>query len=178
MSQSFLPQGFWTLAGEAGTRALQKRVVADYSLHTRRAEWLIASTRLALGAFSVFALALHPIEPNPLGWFRLAVVICYGVYAAVLARLVSRVGAAVPYVRSVHAVDVAACFLFLSISGGIGRLFLPFSVFAVVAGGLRWQWPGTLWTSLVITTFLGGIGAYTALSGYPGFEIHSFIIDA
>src|SRR5258706_8403840 len=33
------------------------------------------------------------------------------------------------------------------------------------------------WSSGVCSSDLG-IGAYTALSGYPGFEIHSFIIDA
>ena len=175
--QTMSPQVIWRFAAEAGIDALDVRVGPDDSPRAHLAR-LITSTRLALAAFSLFALALHPIEPSSLGWFRLAVVISYGVYAALLARLASRVGAPPSYLRSVHAVDIGACFLFLSISDGIGSLFVPFFVFAVVAGGLRWQWRGTLWTSLVIVVFLGGMGAYAALSGHPGFEIHSFAIDA
>lgn len=146
-------------------------------LPNSRAERLVASTRVALAAFSLFALALYPIEPNSLGWLRLSVVILYGVYAAVLARLISRGGALLLDPRAIQTADVGACFLFLSVSGGIESLFVPFVVFALVAASLRWRWQGTLWTSAAIIAFFDAMAAYTVLSGNPGFEIHRFLLD-
>jgi signal transduction histidine kinase len=143
-----------------------------------RAERLIASMRLALATFSLFALALCPIEPNSLGWLRLSVVILYSVYAAVLGRLVSRGEGPLLHVRAIQAADVGACFLFLSVSGGIESLFVPFFVFALVAASLRWRWQGALWTSMAIMTFLTAMAAYTVLSGNPDFEIQRFLLDA
>jgi signal transduction histidine kinase len=142
-----------------------------------RGEWLIGSTRLALAAFSLFALAVHPIKPDSLGSLRLAVVSLYGVYAAALARMISRSTVPLPYSSITHVLDVSACFLFLSVSPGIAILFVPFFAFAVVTASLRWQWRGVLWTSTAILSFLIAMGAYTTLAGYPGFEIHDFLLD-
>src|SRR5262249_45109325 len=100
--------------------------VLAYNLPAVPAEQLIASTRLSLAAFSLFGLALHPVEPTRLGWFRLAVVILYGVYAALLAKGTFRVGAELLPKRFVHVGDIGACLLFLLVSGQMWGLFAPF----------------------------------------------------
>lgn len=166
----------WPLSLKGEAAEPSTRLAASYA-PTSRAEHLMASTRLALAAFSLFALALHPIVPTPLGWLRLTVVILYSVYAAVLARLVSRTGEPLRHAGAVHATDIGACFLFCSVSEGIGSLFAPFFVFALVAASLRWGWRGVSRTSAAIIGFFVAVGAYVLLSGHAGFEIHSFFLD-
>jgi signal transduction histidine kinase len=166
----------WPFAGAEPAGEPRVRLMSD-SAPSLRTERLMASTRLALAAFSLFSLALDPFEPTALGWLRLGVVILYGVFAAALAKHVLAANHPVPYVRAIHAADIGACVLFCSLSGGIDRLFTPFFVFAAAAASLRWGWPGALWTSMTILAFIVAMAAVPVVFHYHPIEVYSFVLD-
>jgi len=114
-----------------------------------RAERLIATGRVVLAAFSLLAVWLGPsgaASPTPWAYGLLS---GYGVYALLVALLVwswrAHLGR-LPLVT--HVLDLAAFSFLMYFTGGPSSPFFIYFVFSLVCATVRWQWSGTLWTTL------------------------------
>ena len=149
----------------------------SYVPHSR-AERLIATGRVVLAAFSLLAVWLGASGPASLTPWAYGLLSGYGVYALLVALLVwswhVHLGR-LPLIT--HVLDLAAFSLFMYFTGGPASPFFIYFVFSLVCATVRWQWRGTLWTTL------GALVAFSALSVYavgvrgdPTFEPSRFLI--
>lgn len=148
--------------------------------HSRqyRAEHLIAAGRLALAAVSLFAVWLDPAQPSRYGGFAYALLVLYLGYAAALFALASTAQA--PTGRNAiiaHGADLGVASLVMLVTEGPGSPFFAYFVFALVAGTLRWQARGALWTAIASLVAFCALGLAAALHAAPGgFELPRFLI--
>lgn len=144
----------------------------------RRPERLIAAGRVVLGASSLFAVWLDPLEPAKHAQTAYLLLVAYLVYAAVTALLVWRREAPARRWRLLtHAFDLAFFSLFIYFTAGTDSPFTAYFVFSLVCGTLRWQWRGTLWTAVVALAAFLGVGFYFGeVVRDPAFQLDTFII--
>lgn len=149
----------------------------SYVPHSR-AERLIATGRVVLAAFSLLAVRLGPsgaASPTPWTYGLLS---GYGVYALLVALLVwswrAHLGR-LPLVT--HVLDLAAFSLFMYFTGGPASPFFIYFVFSLVCATVRWQWRGTLWTTLGTLLAFSALSVYAVgVRGDPTFEPSRFLI--
>jgi signal transduction histidine kinase len=156
----------------------------------RRAECLIATGRVVLGAFTLLAIWLDPSEPAKYAKSAYSFPIAYLVYALLVALLVLRPGAPLGRMPLItHVLDLAVFSLFIYFfsififfTEGATSPFILYFVFLLLAATLRWQWRGTLWTALAALATFIGMGVYGAgvlrdpVSELPGLIIHGLYL--
>ncbi len=151
------------------------RAAQDYSPQTRR-DRLIAGARFALACFSLLAVRLDPTDPDRHGRVLLALFAAYALYAAVVVGLTWRSGKPLGYARVRHLTDLVIVSLSLYLSQGTASPFVPLFVFALLAGGLRWQWRGSFWTAVGVLAVFGGMGSYAAVTADPAFALNRYVL--
>lgn len=114
-----------------------------------RSEGLIALGRLVLAAASLFATLLDPPESArhaERAYFFLA---GYLAYALLLIPLAWRPRASLrPLGLITHLADLAAFTFLIQITEGPASPYFLYFMFSLLSATLRWQWRGTLWTSV------------------------------
>ena len=140
-----------------------------------RVNRLIALGRAALAAVSLLAVWLDPAHSDPRVYALLA---GYTVYAFMLAAVQwsGRVGWAGWGIVS-HVFDLLIFVTLLYLTDGPTSPFFPLLVFGLLAGTLRWQWRGAMWTTLLLLGLYVamGLGAYPSMLGGP-MELQRFLI--
>lgn len=142
-----------------------------------RAERAIAATRVALAAFSLFAIWLDPAEPArfaPVTYFLHSAYVVYSVGLAVLMWRRSSLGW-LPIVT--HVADIVAFSVFQYLTLGPSSPFFVYFVFSLFCGAVRWGWKGTLWTGPFVGTAFIIMGTWMSRTlGPTEFELNRFII--
>ncbi len=143
-----------------------------------RRERLIAGCRVALAAFSLFAVWLDPSEPAHSAPVAYALIAAYALYSALLTLWVwgaKATPAILPLL--VHAIDLALFCVVVYFTAGPSSPFFVFFVFTLAAAAVRWQETGTLWTAIASLLAFLVVGLYSA-SRFPeaGFELNRFVI--
>jgi signal transduction histidine kinase len=144
-----------------------------------RAERVVATSRLVLAAATVFAIWLDPLQPAKYAELTYGLMILYVAYAAALAVVVWRWHG--PLARlglATHVADLVMFSVFMYLTEGPGSSpFFSYFTFALVAGAVRWQWRGALWTAVAALTAFNVLGLYAArVLGDPSFQLSRFII--
>src|SRR2546426_401632 len=153
-----------------------RRVEVDYAPRIR-AERLIASGRVVLGAFSLLAVWLDP--PTPATYVEitnllLAGYVTYAVGLAVLAWLAGAQGARLAV--ATHVADLVLFCAFVYLTEGPASLIFAYFIFSVVGATLRWQWRGAVWTAAAALLAFNGIGLYAVkVIHHPAFELDRLI---
>lgn len=157
---------------------LKRRVVgADYAPRIR-AERLIATSRLVLGAFSLLAVWLDPYTPTTHGQTLYIVLLGYVGFALTVAAVVWLANAPLPRLGlATHVLDISLfCFLTYLTEGGTSPFFTYF-MFSIVGATLRWHLRGALWTAAVALVAFNGIGVYASeVMNDPAFEEARYVI--
>src|SRR5512140_921266 len=144
-----------------------------------RAERVVATSRLVLAAFTVFAIWLDPLQPAKYADVTHGLMLLYVAYAAALAVVVWRWGKPLARLGAVtHVVDLVLFSLFMYLTEGPGSSpFFSYFTFALVAGAVRWGWRGALWTAVAALAAFNVMGLYAAVVlADPAFELNRFII--
>jgi signal transduction histidine kinase len=149
----------------------------NYS-HPNQTERLIAAVRVAMIAFSLFAVYLHPVEPVRHAWIIRSLLIGYFVYAFVLATVLwslDIIWARLAVV--VHSVDLTVFALLIFFTSGPTSPFFVYFIVSLVCATLRWQWRGTLYTAAIAMGIVLFMAVYPKnLLNNPEFEVDRFII--
>jgi len=129
------------------------------------AEIVIAHGRVVLAAFSLAAITIDPTQPRNLAPLVDGILMTYAAYSVVLLaalhrRLIHNVN-----VRLVHAVDLLAVGLLLTLTEGLSSPFLVFFTFALLAASLRWEWKGIAATMAVICLIAGMVAVVDNTDG-------------
>jgi signal transduction histidine kinase len=148
-----------------------------YSQRTRT-ERQISVARVALAAFTLFAILLdldvgghHAEAVYPL-------VVGFVVYSVVVALLVPRASLYLSRLQIVtHVIDIAGFSAFIYLTEGATSLFYVFFVFTLIAATLRWQWRGTLVTAaFTLVAFLGFGILNQQLRHDPDFDLGRLVV--
>jgi len=146
-------------------------------LPQRRAEFLIASGRLVMAAFSLLAVLIDPSEPHGYSSTTYGLLAAYVGYSIVLFVVVLGMRTPASYLRLTHIVDMILFTLFMFLTEGPTSPFFVYFVFSLVCATVRWGWRGTLWTAVAALSAFVGMGIYAAqILRDPDFELHRFII--
>lgn len=139
---------------------------------TRRTERRIATARLVLASVSLLAVRLNPGQAGHHGDVVNVLVAGYALYAAVFMLLVWRASRYLNRLRiAAHIIDIAVFSVFIYFTQGTTSLFYVYFVFALIAGGLRWQWRGTLVTAAgTLVAFLGAAILAALRASDPDFD--------
>jgi signal transduction histidine kinase len=159
----------------AVSRGAEWQVEQVYSPRAR-ADWLIASGRLALALFSFGAVWLDPAESSQYSPLAPWLTGAYIVYSLVRLGAVWTGSAPLKHPVIAHLLDLAVLCGFLFVSAGAPSPLFPFITFALVAASVRWQQRGTRWTAAATILMLGGIGLHAAIVHPEVFALNSFII--
>jgi signal transduction histidine kinase len=141
-------------------------------------ERVIAMARLTLAAFSLLAVWLDPTQPARYERLVYSLLAAYAVYALVLALRVGRSGASPRHPVLQHILDLAVVSLLMSISAGANSPLFQFYLFALLAGTLRWQRRGALWTLCPTLAIFIGMGAVAHALNHAEFELDDFVMRA
>lgn len=160
------------------TVTIDEKVMGNSDSHPYQTERFIAAGRVAMIAFSLFAVYLHPVEPVRHTWTIHALLNGYLVYAIVLAAALWRlVNTRIPLALVIHTVDLALFALLIFFTAGAASPFFAFLVFSMACAALRWQWRGTLYTSAMAMAIVLVTAIYSDDSLHdPGFETGRFLI--
>jgi signal transduction histidine kinase len=156
-----------------------KLVGANYGPPQRvRAERLIATSRVVLGAFSLLAVWLDPYTPtsHPVATFLL--LFGYVAYALFVMSVVWLADGPLLRVGLVtHALDVVFFSLLTYLTEGPTSPFFIYFTFSIVAATLRWQGSGALWTTIAALLMFNGTGIVAGeLMKDPAFEVSRFVV--
>jgi signal transduction histidine kinase len=161
----------------AEAQLTRRLVSADYSPRIR-AERLIASSRLVLAAFSLFAVWLDPYRPATHERTLYFLLLGYMFVALAVAAVVWL--AHVPLVKlglGTHVLDLSVFSLLTYLTEGPTSPFVTFFTFSLVAATLRWQWRGALWTAAAALIAFNGAGIYASeVLNDPAFEENRFVV--
>ncbi len=127
---------------------------------------------------SLFAVWLDPAQPSRYGAFSYGLLAGYLGYSLALFGLASAARApSGQYAIAAHGTDLTVAALVMLATEGPGSPFFAYFVFALVAGTLRWQARGALWTAAFSLAAFSALALATALRAAPGeFELHRFLI--
>ncbi|QXE89642.1 hypothetical protein KP001_14490 [Geomonas subterranea] len=149
------------------------------SYHSKtRAEYLIATGRVILSAFFLFAVWLDPSEPTRYAATAYGILSGYLGYSLAIGALTWRQAFGWSRLHLItHSIDllVFACLMFLTT--GPNSPFFVYFIFILVCATFRWQWRGTLWTAVAamsITLLLAWYPSNLLLE--HSFELNRFII--
>ncbi|GFO62749.1 histidine kinase [Geomonas paludis] len=143
-----------------------------------RAEYLIATGRVILSAFFLFAVWLDPSEPTRYAATTYGILSGYLGYSLVIGALTWRQTFGWTRLHLVtHSIDllVFACLMFLTT--GPNSPFFVYFIFILVCATFRWQWRGTLWTAVAAMSITVLLACYPSnLLLDQSFELNRFII--
>src|SRR2546425_953478 len=153
-----------------------RRVDVDYAPRIR-AERLIASGRVVLGAFSLLAVWLDPPTSPKYVEITNLLLAGYVTYAVGLAALAWLARAQGPRLAvATHIADLVLVCAFVYLTEGPATLIFTYFIFSVVGATLRWQWRGAVWTAAVALLAFNGIGLYEVKAmHHPAFELDRLI---
>ncbi|WP_224984434.1 sensor histidine kinase [Geomonas agri] len=143
-----------------------------------RTEHLIATGRVILSTFFLFAVWLDPSEPTRYAATTYGILSGYLGYSLVIGVLTWRQAFGWTKLHLfTHSIDllVFACLMFLTT--GPNSPFFVYFIFILVCATFRWQWRGTLWTAVAamcITLLLAWYPSNLLLN--QNFELNRFII--
>ena len=141
------------------------------------AERLIASARIALTAFALFALWLDPSEPTRYAGATYALLLVYSVYALLIRVRIWRVEAPLGWLPLItHASDLATFSVLTAFTDGSRSPFFLYFIFLLACATLRWHSAGAVRTALVVLIVFVAFGFREALIRDPEFELNSFVI--
>jgi signal transduction histidine kinase len=142
-----------------------------------RAERAIAGTRVALAAFSLFAIWLDPAEPARHTQLTYTLHSIYVAYAVVLAGIMWRRSSLGWAPLLTHVADIAAFSVFQYLTLGPSSPFFAYFVFSLFCGAVRWGWQGALATAPIVVTAYIVMGAWMSRTlGPTDFELNRFVI--
>lgn len=141
-----------------------------------RAERTIASARVVLASFTLFAIWLDPSEPSRYAALTYAIVSAYVVYAVAVAAATWRTLRSEWFVIATHVADIAVFAFLLVLTQGPGSPLFVYSVFSLFCGALRWGSRGAIVTSAVVLSTFVAIGIYISRMDGAAFELNRFII--
>ncbi len=142
-----------------------------------RAERTIAATRVAIAAFSLYAIWLDPAEPSQFTGLTYGLHIGYTVYAVLLATVMWSRPSTGWLPITTHMADIAFFSILQYLTLGPSSPFFTYFIFSLFCGAVRWGWQGTLATApLVIVAFVGIAAAMSLTLGSVQFEINRFVI--
>ncbi len=129
--------------GAASPRALP--ALADFST-----ERIIASGRVLLAGFSLFAIWIDPVQPEAHPTLVYVILACYFVASIGIVVLVRTLSASELVRHLTHGVDILYVTSVVSLTGGMSSsLFVTFTLIVIVAT-LRWDWRGAVGTTAVL----------------------------
>ena len=136
-----------------------------------RSEWLIASGRVALAAFSLLAVRLDPSEPASYAQIARALLSAYVAYSLLIFGLLwARRTLPRWWKLGTQALDLGAFLALMFFTHGSNSPFVYFT-FSLASATMRWQWRGTLWTAAV------AIPAFLATGFYASQVLHHSNFD-
>ena len=142
-----------------------------------RAERTIAFTRVAIAAFSLFAIWLDPAEPSRFTELTYGLHIGYTGYAILLAAIMWSRASTGWLPITTHVADIAFFSIFQYLTLGPSSPFFTYFIFSLFCGAVRWGWQGAFATApLVILAFVGIAAAMSLTLGPVQFETNRFII--
>jgi len=142
----------------------------------RQPERLIVAGRLVLSVFSLLAILLDPSGSGKYANLAFALLAGYLVYATLLAFLVWRLPKLPGHLPMItHVIDLIVFFLLMYFSERAAA-FACF-VFSIMGATLRWQWRGTLWTTVAALVASIGLGVLAMQFRHdPAFQLDRFIL--
>ena len=143
-----------------------------------RAEWLIASSRVILAAYSLLAERLDPFTFARSPRFAERFITVYLVYSVALFALLW-IPLNLPrwWKLATHVFDVWVFLVFLYLTEGSNSPFFVYFTFSLACAAVRWQWLGTLSTAAVAITAFLAMGLYSQqILHAPAFELNRFIL--
>ena len=131
-----------------------------------------------LAAFSLFAIWLDPTAPSAHADIAYTLLTIYLGWSLALAAWTWQAVASGERIGIyVHILDILAFTLFTFFTDGVTSPFFLYFVFAVIAGALRWQRRGALWTGAAALTIFLGMGLYVHYRlQEAGIDVERFII--
>jgi len=142
-----------------------------------QAERFIASGRMILAAFALFAIWLDPTEPARYSAAAYSLFAGYLCYSIVMALLMWRTD--IDWTRFlvvVHAFDLLIFAVSMFLTSGLASPFFAFFVFSLISATVRWQWRGIIFTAAVALGVEIAMAVYPAdLPRAPEFEINQII---
>ena len=150
---------------------------APYRFSRARAERTIAATRVALAAFSTYAIWLDPAEPARFTQLTYVLHIGYITYAIALAMVMWKRASTGWLPIATHVVDIAAFSVFQYLTLGPSSPFFVYFVFSLFCGAVRWGWQGALATApAVVIAFVLIAASMSVTLGPTQWELNRFVI--
>ena len=113
---------------------------APYRFSRARAERTIAATRVAVAAFSLYAIWLDPAEPARFTQLTYALHIGYILYSIALAAVMWRRPSTGWLPVATHVADILAFSVFQYLTLGPSSPFFTYFIFSLFCGAVRWGW--------------------------------------
>jgi signal transduction histidine kinase len=143
-----------------------------------RAELVVCTGRLLLASIGLVAVWLDPSQPQRHVDNTYGLLALYVIYAAAAVFMAWRARSLPAYWGiATHIADLTVTSMLMYLTEGPTSPFFVFFTFALLAGTLRWQWRGSLWTAvaaLFVLLLLGTLAGKT-LAGEE-FELNRLII--
>ena len=149
----------------------------SYPFSRARAERTIAATRVAVAAFSAYAIWLDPADPTRFTRLSYGLHLGYVVYSIALAAVMWQRPSTGWLPLATHIVDIIAFSVFQYLTLGPSSPFFTYFIFSLFCGAVRWGWKGALATApAVVLAFIAIAASMNLTLGPSGFELNRFII--
>jgi signal transduction histidine kinase len=150
---------------------------APYRFSRARAERAIAVARVALAAFSLYAIWLDPAEPVRFTQLTYVLHTGYVTYSIVLAAIMWSRSSTGWLPMTTHAIDIVMFSMFQYLTLGPSSPFFVYFVFSLFCGAVRWGWRGALATApAVLIAFVLIALSMSVTFGPTELEINRFVI--
>jgi signal transduction histidine kinase len=150
---------------------------APYRFSRARAERTIAATRVAVAAFSLYAIWLDPADPSRFTQLTYELHIGYILYSIAIAGVMWRRPSTGWLPVATHVADICVFSVFQYLTLGPSSPFFTYFIFSLFCGAVRWGWKGALATApAVVLAFVAIAVSMSATFGPKQFELNRFII--
>jgi len=150
---------------------------APYRFSRARAERTIAVARVALAAFSTYAIWLDPAEPARFTQLTYVLHLGYIAYSLALAAVMWSRPSTGWLPITTHVIDIVAFSVFQYLTLGPSSPFFVYFVFSLFCGAVRWGWRGALATApAVVIAFVLIAVSMSVTLGPAEFELNRFVI--
>ncbi len=150
---------------------------APYRFLRARAERTIAATRVAIAAFSLYAIWLDPAEPTRFTQLTYSLHLVYILYSIALAAVMWHRPSTGWLPMATHVVDIFAFSIFQYLTLGPSSPFFTYFIFSLFCGAVRWGWQGVLATApVVVIAFITMAASMSFTLGATEWELNRFII--
>lgn len=150
---------------------------APYRFSRARAERTIATTRVAIAAFSLYAIWLDPAEPARFTQLTYLLHLGYITYSITLAAVMWRRASTGWLPIATHVIDIVVFSVFQYLTLGPSSPFFTYFIFSLFCGAVRWGWRGALATApAVVVAFVLIAASMSFTLGPSEFELNRFVI--